>query len=177
MHLKSVATALTLIKTHSHHDTEPPKVYEPHKIITIKTVEELDQILDDHHHRRVVVFCVTTNYKDPDVSEEGWFHHYGMLNDVHFVRVNLDVSCTLEDRLQPKVRPCWVTFHKGEETGWSSGGMKRFLQLHSERKGFGLIDGGRECIWSNERRVGNFEVWWWVGSDANIICWAGCASS
>ena len=134
MHLKSVASALTLTKTHSHHDTEAPKPLEPHKIVTIQTVEEFDQILDDHHHRRVVVFCVTTNYKDPDVSEEGWFHHYERLNDVHFVRVDLDVSDTLEDRLQPKVRPCWVTFHKGEETGWSSGGMKRFLQLHSERK-------------------------------------------
>ncbi|PMD38644.1 hypothetical protein L207DRAFT_634675 [Hyaloscypha variabilis F] len=137
MHLKSVATALTLTKTDSHHDTSTssPKAHEPHKITTITTVEEFDQILSDHHHHRVVVFCVTSNYKDPDVSEEGWFHHYERLNDVHFVRVDLDVSRALEDRLQPKVRPCWVTFHKGEQTGWSSGGMKRFLQLHSERKG------------------------------------------
>ncbi len=137
MHLKSVATALTLTKTDSHHDnsTSSPKVHEPHKITTITTVEEFDQILSDHHHHRVVVFCVTSNYKDLEVSEEGWFHHYERLNDVHFVRVDLDVSGALEERLQPKVRPCWVTFHKGEQTGWSSGGMKRFLQLHSERKG------------------------------------------
>jgi len=134
MHLKTVANSLALTKTNSHHDSEPPKALEPHKIATITTIEEFEQILDDHHHRRVVVFCMTTNYKDPDVSEEGWYHHYERLNDVHFVRVDLDVSLPLEERLQPRVKPCWVTFHKGEETGWSSGGMKRFVQLHSDRK-------------------------------------------
>jgi hypothetical protein len=142
MHLKTVANALTLTKTHSHHAEEPPKALEAHKIVTIRTIEEFEQILEDHHHRRVVVFCVTTNYKDSDVSEEGWYHHYERLNDVHFVRVDLDVSPPLEERLQPKVKPCWVTFHKGEVTGWSSGGMKRFVQLHSERKGSVFIDTG-----------------------------------
>ncbi len=136
MHLKAVADVLTLTKTHSHHaaEVEPLKAPEPHRIVTIATVDEFEQILDDHHHRHVVVFCVTTSYKDPDVGEEGWYHHYGRLNDVHFVRVDLDVSPSLEERLQPRVKPCWVTFHKGTETGWSSGGMKRFVQLHSERK-------------------------------------------
>ncbi|PMD17764.1 hypothetical protein NA56DRAFT_707508 [Hyaloscypha hepaticicola] len=87
MHLKAVADVLTLTKTHSHHaaEVEPLKAPEPHRIVTITTVDEFEQILDDHHHRHVVVFCVTTSYKDPDVSEEGWYHHYGRLNDVHFV--------------------------------------------------------------------------------------------
>lgn len=135
MHLKNVANSLSLSKSHSHHDEEQaPKPLEPRKITTIKTVEEFEKILSDHHHRRVVIFCVSTSYKDPEESEQDWYYHYARLNDVHFVRVDLDVSPTLEERLQPRVKPCWVTFHKGKETGWSSGGMKRFVQVHSERK-------------------------------------------
>jgi hypothetical protein len=136
MHLKTVVNSLTLPKTHSHHSSvsEGAGALEPYKIATITTVDELEKILDDNYHLHVVVFCVTSSYKDPDVSEEGWYHHYERLNDVHFVRVDLDVSEALEERLQPKAKPCWVTFHKGEVTGWSSGGMKRFVQLHSERK-------------------------------------------
>ncbi|CZR53579.1 uncharacterized protein PAC_03459 [Phialocephala subalpina] len=140
MHFATVAKGLTLTKSHSHtHDDPPPaaqpKPLEPHKIHKLTTLEEFEQTLIDHHHRRIIVFCVTTTYKDPDVDEEGWYHHYERLNDVHFVRVDLDVSEELEERLKPKVKPCWFSFHKGMETGWSSGGMKRFMQVHSERKG------------------------------------------
>lgn len=53
---------------------------------------------------------------------------------MHFVKVEIDKSAELEEYLQPKVKPSWVTFHKGHQTGWASGGMKRFLQLHSEKR-------------------------------------------
>ncbi|KUJ08952.1 uncharacterized protein LY89DRAFT_690522 [Mollisia scopiformis] len=144
MHFATVAKGLVLTKSHSHThsdstpaDSTPPSAPEPvpHKINKITTLPEFEQILTDHHHRRVIIFCVTTTYRDPDVDEEGWYHHYEKLNDVHFVRVDLDESEELEERLKPRVRPCWFSFHKGQETGWSSGGMKRFLQMHSERKG------------------------------------------
>lgn len=54
---------------------------------------------------------------------------------MHFVKVFTDKSEELEERLHPKVKPCWFTFHKGSETGWASGGLKRFVKVHSERKG------------------------------------------
>ena len=111
-----------------------PKPLEAHKIVEISTVDEFEQILEDHYERRVVVFCVTSGHKDPDVDEEGWYYHYERLNGVHFVKVDLDESPEMEERLNPKVKPCWVTFHKGRESGWSSGGMKRFVQVHSERR-------------------------------------------
>jgi hypothetical protein len=106
---------------------------EPHKIHTITTVDELDEILEDHHHRFVVVFCLTSQHKDPDVDEEGWYHHYERLNNMHFVRVNIDESEDLEERLQPRVKPSWVTFHRGHPTGSASGGMKKFIQAHSHK--------------------------------------------
>lgn len=156
MHFSSIAKVASLTHTHSHeageHVPPPCDSKVPHKIVTITTLEEFDQVLEDHHHRRVVVFCVTTDYEDPGVGsyaseshgcceltlstdQEGWYHHYEKLNDTHFVRVEVDNSPPLEERLQPKTKPCWFTFHKGTETGWSSGGMKRFVQVHSERKG------------------------------------------
>lgn len=54
---------------------------------------------------------------------------------MHFVRVDLDVCGDLQERLKPKSKPCWFSFHKGIETWWSSGGMKRFMQMHSQRNG------------------------------------------
>ena len=53
---------------------------------------------------------------------------------MRFVRVDLDARPPLEERLQPKVKPCWFTFYKGAETGWSSGGLKRFVAMHTDRK-------------------------------------------
>ena len=134
MHFATVARSLALTKTHSHHDSTPLKPEEPFKIVKVGTIDEFDQVLDDHHHRHVVVFCVTTTHKDLDEAEVAWCQHYERLNDMHFIRVDLDVSEELGERLQPRVRPCWVTFHKGLPTGWSSGGMKRFVQVHKERK-------------------------------------------
>jgi hypothetical protein len=42
----------------------------------------------------------------------------------------------MEEELQPKAKQCWFSFHKELQTGWSSGGIKRFIQTHSERKEF-----------------------------------------
>jgi len=53
---------------------------------------------------------------------------------MHFVRVNLDESEELEQRLKPRVKPSWVTFHRGNQTGCASGGMKKFVLAHSERR-------------------------------------------
>jgi hypothetical protein len=114
--------------------TPTTSALEPHKIHTINTVDELDQLLEDHHHRFVVVFCLTSHHKDPDVDEEGWYHHYERLNNMHFVRVNVDESEELEERLAPRVKPSWITFHRGHPTGSASGGMKKFIQAHSERR-------------------------------------------
>lgn len=72
MHFSSIAKVASLTHTHSHEAGEnapPPSDSKvPHKIVTITTVEEFDQVLKDHHHRRVVVFCVTTDYEDPGVG-------------------------------------------------------------------------------------------------------------
>jgi hypothetical protein len=140
MHFKTAVNALSLTKTHSHHNSEEPHVpkpVEPYRIATVSTEEEFDQLLDDHHHRRVIVFVFTasTPNNEPDEVIEEWCHHYERLNDVRFVRVDLDSVPPLEERLQPKVKPCWFTFHKGAPTGWSSGGLKRFVTMHTERKG------------------------------------------
>ena len=114
--------------------TPTTSALEPHKINLVTTVDELDQVLEDNHHRFVVVFCVNSSHKDPDVDDEGWFHHYERLNNMHFVRVNIDENEELEDRLAPRTKPSWITFHRGHATGSASGGMKRFVQAHSERK-------------------------------------------
>ena len=135
MHLKTAVNALSLTRTHSHHDEkESPKPVEPYRIVTASTEEEFDQILGDHHHRRVIVFCLTAPHNELDEVVERWCHHYERLNDVRFVRVDLDARPPLEERLQPKVKPCWFTFYKGAETGWSSGGLKRFVAMHTDRK-------------------------------------------
>jgi len=78
--------------------------------------------------------------------------HYERLNGVRFAWVDLDADedadgdrneeadgegvGELRERLRSIVdkRPCWVGFHKGVETGWSKGGLKRFRGVHGERK-------------------------------------------
>jgi hypothetical protein len=47
------------------------------------------------------------------------------LNNIHFLCAH---------REKAEVKPCWITFHKGEVTGWSEGGIKRFVGLHEKKK-------------------------------------------
>jgi hypothetical protein len=138
-HHKDKDTTGTLTPTSSHTSevgsvlTPTASAQIPHKIHLISTSKELDEVLQDHHHRFVVVFCVTSHHKDPDVNQEGWYHHYEHLNNMHFVRVNLDESPELQERLHPRVKPSWITFHRGHPTGSSSGGIKKFIDTHSTK--------------------------------------------
>jgi hypothetical protein len=133
------STTSPLSPTTSHSSTSG-KAIEPHKIETISTLSELEQIFEDHHHKHVVIFCLPATHKEPpahkegEFDEEAWYSHYERLNNAHFVKVEIDKSKELEERLQPRTKPGWITFHKGSETGGSSGGMKRFVQVHTERK-------------------------------------------
>jgi hypothetical protein len=121
--------------------TPPSTPSLPHKIHHITTLSSLEAVLEEHYHQHVVIFCVLSTHKDPDVDEEGWYHHYERLNNVHFVRIDLETDTEddgveeLEERLGMKGRgkPCWVTFHKGCLTGWASGGMKKFMRVHGGR--------------------------------------------
>ena len=131
-HTKTSTTALT-----------PPSTPSlPHKIHHITTLSSLEAVLEEHYNQHVVIFCVLSTHKDPDVDEEGWYHHYERLNNVHFVRIDLETDAEeggeleeLEERLGMKERgkPCWVTFHKGCSSGWASGGMKKFMRVHGGR--------------------------------------------
>jgi hypothetical protein len=129
-HIKTSTTPLTPPSTPS---------LTPHKIHHITTLSSLEAVLEEHYNRHVVIFCVLSTHKDPDVDEEGWYHHYERLNNVHFVRIDLETDTEdggeLEERLGMKGRgkPCWVTFHKGCSTGWASGGMKKFMRVHGGR--------------------------------------------
>ncbi|KAF4636844.1 hypothetical protein G7Y89_g1238 [Cudoniella acicularis] len=68
---------------HNHHHHHKP-------LSPITTLPELDTILSDHHHRRLVIFCLTpTCHRTPTPEEESWYYHYGRLNNIHFVRVEL----------------------------------------------------------------------------------------
>jgi hypothetical protein len=122
------------------HSSSSYKTVEPYRIQAIMTLSELEQILEDHHHNHVVVFCLPSTHKEPsthkddEFDEEAWYGHYERLNNMHFVKVEIDKSEELEERLRPRTKPCWITFHKGSETGGSSGGLKRFVQVHSERR-------------------------------------------
>ena len=135
----SAASSLPPLSPTTSHSSISHKVVEPFKIESIATVPELEQILEDHHHKDVVVFCLPSSHKEPSAHKDGefdedaWYGHYERLKNVHFVKAEIDKSEELEERLHPRTRPCWITFHKGGETGGGSGGLKRFAQVHSGR--------------------------------------------
>jgi len=85
MHFSSIAKVAALAHTKSHEAktndvkasseaTFVSTALEAHEIVKITTIEEFEQILEKHHHRRVVVFCVTTSYRDPDVGQVPLLH-------------------------------------------------------------------------------------------------------
>jgi hypothetical protein len=126
---------ITLKHTTSHTEVESSS-QNLKSLATILTLSDFEEALTDHHHRRLVIFCLTqTCDREPSPKEKLWFQQYGRLNNIHFVCAHLEkAEEALEDRLQLKVKPCWVTFHKGEVTGWSEGGIKRFVGLHEKKK-------------------------------------------
>ena len=85
MHLRTAVNAFSFTRASSHHDEkEISKPVQPYKTATVSTEEEFDQILNDHHHRRVIVFCLATPHNEFDEVMERWCHHYERLNGCTF---------------------------------------------------------------------------------------------
>ena len=100
----------------------------------IASMEEFAQVLEDHHHHRAIVFVMTPHCQDLSPEEMAWCHNYQILTDNSLFKTDFDIWPALQEHITPKVRPCWITFDKGKETGWVGGGLRRFVEMHRERK-------------------------------------------
>ncbi|PVH82084.1 hypothetical protein DL98DRAFT_514155 [Cadophora sp. DSE1049] len=111
-----------------------PTTTLPWTMPMIISIEEFAQVLEDHHHRRVIIFITTPHCWDLSPEELAWCHNYQILTDNYLFKTAFDIWPVLQEHVTPKVRPCWITFDKGKETGWVGGGLRRFVEMHRERK-------------------------------------------
>ncbi|KAL2070741.1 hypothetical protein VTL71DRAFT_13767 [Oculimacula yallundae] len=100
----------------------------------ITTIPEFHQTIQDPHHHRVTIFFTTSHCQDLDADEMAWCHDYQTLTDVYLFKASYELWPDLQELVTPKVRPAWVTFYKGKETGWVGGGLRRFVEMHRVKK-------------------------------------------